>query len=150
MYGLCNFEVCNEVCNQKCINMQKICKTDAILRLVMLTSRANSLGFYPIVLRVQWKGRKEKYSGISVPKDYWDKDKEQIIIPKKVRQIDALDKELVFAYNEKLRKLKDSALKVLRHYKLTNQPFTAEMLLKPLQIPSKTIVSYSKTAEKLR
>lgn len=59
-------------CAKRCAsNSNDMKTTTATIRFVLITSRTNKKGECPIVLRVQWNGRKEKYTGFSVPKLKW-------------------------------------------------------------------------------
>ena len=48
----------------------------ATIHLCQITSRSKSDGTYPIVLRVQYNGRAEKYTSVSVPISAWDSKNE--------------------------------------------------------------------------
>lgn len=95
-------------------------KTDtAIIRLVQITSRAKADGTFPIVLRIQYNGRKERYSPVSVPKKFWDADKE--VVKKNYPNAVSL--------NTILHAIKDEAIKKKLYYEQNKQPYTAAMLL---------------------
>lgn len=94
--------------------------TTATIRFVLITSRTNKKGECPIVLRVQWNGRKEKYTGFSVPKLKWD-SKNECVKP---------CKSLPYAFiNETLIKTKSKLLKKKALYESKGMPYTAADLL---------------------
>lgn len=94
--------------------------TTATIRFVLITSRTNKKGECPIVLRVQWNGRKEKYTGFSVPKLKWD-SKNECVKPCK-----SLPYALI---NETLIKTKSKLLKKKALYESKGMPYTAADLL---------------------
>lgn len=95
-------------------------KTDtAIIKLAQITSRAKADGTYPIVLRVQFNGRKEKYLNVSCPIKYWDKKNE--IIKKSYANAAAL--------NLILKEAKDKVIERKYQYELKGMQYTAAMLL---------------------
>lgn len=53
-------------------------KTQSATVNLMLLSKPNKQGLYPIVIRVQWNGRCEKRTGIAIPKREWS-EKDQAI-----------------------------------------------------------------------
>ena len=54
-------------------------KTDtAIIRLTLKTNKTLSNGLHPIMLRVQFNGRKEKSTGYSCSKECWDKENQSV------------------------------------------------------------------------
>lgn len=52
--------------------------SSATIRAVQITSRPKANGEYPIVIRVQFNGRAEKYLPISVPISQWDSSKGRV------------------------------------------------------------------------
>jgi len=94
--------------------------TTATIRFVLITSRTNKKGECPIVLRVQWNGRKEKYTGFSVPKLKWDAKNEC------VKPCKSLPYALI---NETLIKTKSKLLKKKALYESKGMPYTAADLL---------------------
>lgn len=45
----------------------------AVIKLVLRTNKTLADGTFPIMLRVNWKGMKEKSTGYSCSAKYWDK-----------------------------------------------------------------------------
>lgn len=91
----------------------------ATIHLCQITSRSKSDGTYPIVLRVQYNGRAEKYTSVSVPISAWDRKNE--CVKKSCPGENAL--------NRMLQDLKNQVLTRLCEYETLSIPYTAKSLL---------------------
>lgn len=98
--------------------------TSATVRLVLLKSaRANKRWEYPIVLRIQYNGRAEKYTGISCKPSNWDSKLERI-------NVTACKSSNNYALlNQTLYELKHKALTIRDLYEQKGIPYTAHDLL---------------------
>ena len=110
------FEVCTHL---KKVRYRKMKTDTAIIRLAQITSRAKADGTYPIVLRVQFNGRKEKYLNVSCPIKYWDKKNEVV----KNGYANAAALNLI------LKEAKDKVIERKYQYELKGIQYTAAMLL---------------------
>lgn len=91
----------------------------ATIHLCQITSRSKSDGTYPIVIRVQFNGRAEKYTSVSVPISAWDKKNECV----KTGSPGAT------AFNKILQELKNQVLTKLCECETLSIPYTAKSLL---------------------
>lgn len=91
----------------------------AIINAALITSRKRADGNYPIVIRVQFGGRAEKYLPHSVPLNAWDKKKQRVKSSYKSSSVinAAITKEISVIEQRKLR------------YEQNGTPYTAKMLL---------------------
>ena len=60
--------------------------SSAIIKLVLATNKHYASGLYPIILRVQFNGRKDKATGYTIPEIAWDAKKEQV--KKKIKRLE--------------------------------------------------------------
>ena len=91
----------------------------ATIHLCQITSRSKSDGTYPIVLRVQYNGRAEKYTSVSVPISAWDKKNECVKKSSPGASV----------FNKVLQELKNQVLTKLCECETLNIPYTAKSLL---------------------
>lgn len=90
-----------------------------VIRPAIITSRKKKDGNCPIVIRVQWNGRYEKYLPISVPQNMWDCKSLRV---KKIHTSS-------ISYNKAIvNELQKAETKMLEYQRL-NIPFTGKMLL---------------------
>lgn len=95
-------------------------KTDsAIVKLTLRTNKTLSSGLHPIMLCVQFNGRKEKSTGYACSKECWDKQKQ--LVTKKFPNYALI--------NKSINDLKNKVIERKLQYEIHNEPYTAEMLL---------------------
>ena len=94
--------------------------TSAIIKLTLRTNKTLSNGMHPIMLTIQFNGRKEKSTGYSCAITDWD-NKQECIKNKKFPNVSAINK----AISEFKQKLISKKL----DYEINGQKYTAEMLL---------------------
>lgn len=128
----CTFAVCNRVC--------RIMKVQtAIISAVLITSRKRADGNYPIVIRVQFGGRAEKYLPHSVPLSVWDKKKQRVKSSYKSSSVinAAITREIAIIEQRKLR------------YEQNNTPYTAKTLLKDSKPIDASLLQYKALCERM-
>ena len=89
------------------------------IKAVQITSRHRADGNYPIVIRVQFNGRAERYLPIAVPKSQWDSKNGRV-------------KKTCVSWIAHNRLITNELHKIemkLFEYQRLNTPFTAKMLL---------------------
>lgn len=95
-------------------------KTDtAIIKLTLRTNKILSNGLHPIMLCVQFHGRKEKSTGYACSKKFWDKQTQSV--NQKFPNAALINKEIV--------DLKNRVIEKKLQFEINKQPYTAEMLL---------------------
>ena len=92
----------------------------AIIKLTLRLNKTLSNGQHPIMLKVQFNGRKEKSTGYSCNKSDWDKEQEHIK-NKKLPNYAAINKAI---YD-----IKQEVVNRRMNFELRNQPYTVSMLL---------------------
>lgn len=104
---------------KKCTNVFYMKTDTAIIRLTLKTNKTLSNGLHPIMLRVQFNGRKEKSTGYSCSKECWDKENQSVT--KKFPNYALINKSII--------DLKNKVIERKLQYEIHNEPYTAEMLL---------------------
>lgn len=100
-------------------------KTDtAIIKLTLRTNKTLSDGLHPIMLCVQFHGRKEKSTGCACSEDYWDKQNQ--LVKKGFPNFAQI--------NEIIVKLKHKVTEKRLQFEINQEPYTAEMLLDDTKI----------------
>lgn len=94
----------------------------ATIHLVQRTSRPKPDGTCPIVLSVQWQGRKERYTGISCTPNQWDTKEE--LLKKNCPNSAQL--------NIKLKGMKQAVIDYKLNLENNGKPYTAQMLFECL------------------
>lgn len=98
----------------------KSMKTDsAIVKLTLRTNKILSNGLHPIMLCVQFNGRKEKSTGYSCSKECWDKQNQ--LVTKKFPNYALINKSII--------DLKNKVIEKKLQFEIHGEPYTAEMLL---------------------
>lgn len=93
--------------------------SSATIKAVQITSRSKANGEYPIVIRVQWNGRSEKYLPITCKKSEWDSKKGRV-------------KSNCNSYNSHNRLITNELLKIGQkklQFESNGIPYTAKDLL---------------------
>lgn len=93
--------------------------SSAIIRLVLRKAKPLANGYLPILLRIQFNGRKEKATGQSVPKEAWDAKTETV---KKSFPNSGL-------INKAITDFKNLVIQRKLDFEINNEPYTAAMLL---------------------
>lgn len=96
----------------------------AIIRLAQIKARHDSRGNCKIVVRVQYKGRKEFYTTVAVPVQMWDDKTERV----KAKYPNAT------TINAYLEDLKQRVVNAKMEYERTDIPYTAQMLINVLKV----------------
>jgi len=95
-------------------------KTDsAIVKLTLRTNKILSNGLHPIMLCVQFNGRKEKSTGYSCSKECWDKQNQ--LVTKKFPNYALINKSII--------DLKNKVIEKKLQFEIHGEAYTAEMLL---------------------
>ncbi len=92
--------------------------SSAIIKLVLATNKHYASGLYPIILRVQFNGRKDKATGYTIPEIAWDAKKEQV---KKNYPNSA-------QINKAITDFKNLIIERKLQFEINNEPYTAAML----------------------
>lgn len=96
----------------------------AVIRLVLRTNKVLSDGTHPIMLRVNWRGMKERSTGYSCSVKYWDKKNEQV---KKGYPNFVM-------VNYELKKLKDAAIRKRDSFVASGESYTPSMILEKEEV----------------
>lgn len=104
---------------KKCTNIFYMKTDTAIIKLTLRTNKTLSNGLHPIMLCVQFNGRKEKSTGYSCSKECWDKQNQSVT--KKFPNYALINKSII--------DLKNKVIERKLQYEINNEPYTAEMLL---------------------
>lgn len=91
----------------------------AIIKLTLRTNKKLSNGLHPIMLCVQFNGRKEKSTGYSCSEECWNKQEQ--LVTKKFPNYALINKSIT--------DLKNKVIEKKLNYEIHGEPYTAEMLL---------------------
>lgn len=91
----------------------------AVIKLVLRTNKTLADGTFPIMLRVNWKGMKEKSTGYSCSAKYWDK----------VNQCVKKGYPNFVMVNYELKKMKDEAIRKRDAFVASGETYSPAMIL---------------------
>ena len=91
----------------------------AIIKLTLRTNKKLSNGLHPIMLCVQFNGRKEKSTGYACPEECWNKQEQ--LVTKKFPNYALINKSIT--------DLKNKVIEKKLNYEIHGEAYTAEMLL---------------------